>query len=48
LRGAVAAACGEGSVPDRVIVVDDLPALPSGKVRRFVLREWAGSLARLP
>ncbi len=38
LRGAVARACGEDRVPDRVVVVDDLPALPSGKVRRFVLR----------
>jgi fatty-acyl-CoA synthase len=46
LRGAVAVACGEDSVPDRVVVADDLPALPSGKVRRFVLREWAGSLVR--
>jgi fatty-acyl-CoA synthase len=46
LRGAVAVACGEERVPDRIVVVDDLPALPSGKVRRFVLREWAGSGVR--
>jgi len=45
LRAAVAAECGPDRVPDRIVIVDDLPALPSGKVRRFVLRERAGSLA---
>jgi acyl-CoA synthetase (AMP-forming)/AMP-acid ligase II len=45
LRAAVATACGEEQVPDRVVVVDELPALPSGKVRRFVLREWAVAVA---
>jgi fatty-acyl-CoA synthase len=39
----VACACGEDAVPDRVVAVDDLPALPSGKVRRFMLRELATS-----
>src|SRR5262249_30757415 len=35
---AVANSCGADRVPDRVAVLDELPALPSGKVRRFVLR----------
>jgi acyl-CoA synthetase (AMP-forming)/AMP-acid ligase II len=43
-RGTVATACGADSRLDRVVVVDELPALPSGKVRRFVLRDWASSL----
>jgi acyl-CoA synthetase (AMP-forming)/AMP-acid ligase II len=38
LRRAVAASCGARRVPDRIVVVDELPALPSGKVRRFELR----------
>lgn len=33
--------CGDQRVPDRVVFVDEMPARPSGKVRRFVLREWA-------
>ncbi len=44
LRRAVADACGAGRLPDRVVFLDELPALPSGKVRRFVLRQWAGAL----
>jgi acyl-CoA synthetase (AMP-forming)/AMP-acid ligase II len=38
LLRAVAESCGRGQVPDRIVVVDELPALPSGKVRRFELR----------
>ncbi len=43
LRAAVGEARAGGHGPDRVVVVDDLPALPSGKVRRFVLRQWAAA-----
>ncbi|HEY1282796.1 MAG TPA: class I adenylate-forming enzyme family protein, partial [Acidimicrobiales bacterium] len=38
VRRAVTEACGPGLVPDRIVVLDELPALPSGKVRRFELR----------
>lgn len=41
LRRAVADACGEDCVPDLIVAVDEFPALPSGKVRRFVLRDRA-------
>jgi acyl-CoA synthetase (AMP-forming)/AMP-acid ligase II len=38
VRRAVAEACGLELVPDRIVALDELPALPSGKVRRFELR----------
>jgi acyl-coenzyme A synthetase/AMP-(fatty) acid ligase len=38
VRRAVAEACGPELVPDRIVSLDELPALPSGKVRRFELR----------
>jgi fatty-acyl-CoA synthase len=41
LRAAVARLCGPDRVPDRFVVLDELPVLPSGKVRRFVLRQMA-------
>jgi fatty-acyl-CoA synthase/long-chain acyl-CoA synthetase len=45
LRTIVAEACGPDRVPDRIVVLNEFPALPSGKVRRFVLREMASSLS---
>jgi fatty-acyl-CoA synthase len=38
---AVAESAGPDRVPDRIVFLDEFPALPSGKVRRFVLRQWA-------
>ena len=38
VRRAVTEACGPELVPDRIVALDELPALPSGKVRRFELR----------
>jgi fatty-acyl-CoA synthase len=45
LRAAVFSAVGARCVPDRFVVLDELPALPSGKVRRFVLRNLASEAA---
>jgi acyl-CoA synthetase (AMP-forming)/AMP-acid ligase II len=41
VRAAIADACGAHRVPDRFVVLDEFPTLPSGKVRRFVLRDLA-------
>jgi fatty-acyl-CoA synthase len=43
LRAAVARHCGPERMPDRIVFLDELPALPSGKVRRFVLRQMTRS-----
>ncbi len=48
LRDTVAESCGIDRVPDRVWFLDEMPALPSGKVRRFVLRELARSAPVAP
>jgi acyl-CoA synthetase (AMP-forming)/AMP-acid ligase II len=38
VRRAITEVCGADMVPDRIVALDELPALPSGKVRRFELR----------